>query len=264
MFIFAIQYQIVVKRFFVKISYIGSQYHGWQMQPNANSIQAELEKAFSLLMKQNIKLIGAGRTDTGVHAEVFYAHFDYTENNENIDLQLLIYKTNALLPADISIFDIFEVQRDASARFDAISRTYEYRICQYKNPFLNGFAWFMFSPLDIDIMNKGCEILMKNKDFTSFSKLHSQTKTNLCNIYKAEWKCNENNVLIFEITANRFLRNMVRSIVGTLVELGQHKILLDDLQDIIDNKNRSLAGFSVPAQGLFLTKIIYNENIYLK
>ena len=121
MFIFAIQYQIVVKRFFVKISYIGSQYHGWQIQPNANSIQAELEKAFSLLLKQNIKLIGAGRTDTGVHAEVFYAHFDYTENNDKIDLQLLIYKTNALLPADISIFDIFEVQRDASARFDAIS-----------------------------------------------------------------------------------------------------------------------------------------------
>lgn len=264
MFIFAIQYQIVVKRFFVKISYAGSNYHGWQMQPNANSIQEELEKAFSLLLKQDIKITGAGRTDTGVHAEEYYAHFNYFDNIEIINLKLWIHKFNALIPNDISVHDIFEVNSNANARFDAISRTYEYRICQYKNPFLNGFVWHMNKPIDIDIMNEGCKILINNSDFTSFSKLHSQTKTNICKVSEAEWKYSEKNFLIFKISADRFLRNMVRAIVGTLIELGQNKISLTEFQNIIDKKNRSDAGYSVPACGLFLTNIKYNDSIFTK
>jgi len=241
-----------LKRYFVKLSYKGTHFHGWQIQPNAISVQEVLQKAFSLLLREDIAVVGAGRTDTGVHALNYIAHFETVKRIENPNQ--LIYKLNSFLTDDIVVYDIFPVSDEMHARFSAISRTYEYRIHQKKNPFLTDTSLYLYEKLDFELMNSAAEILFEYKDFTSFSKLHTNTKTNFCKILRAEW-IERDNQNIFIITADRFLRNMVRAVTGTLLDIGRGKISKDDFRKIIESKDRSSAGVSVPARGLFLTEI---------
>ncbi len=245
-----------MKRYFVKLSYKGTHFHGWQIQPNAISVQEVLQKAFSLLLREDIAVVGAGRTDTGVHAINYIAHFETVKRIEN--LNQLIYKLNSFLTDDIVVHDIFPVSEEMHARFSAISRTYEYRIHQNKDPFLTETSLYLYEKLDFELMNSAAEILFEYKDFTSFSKLHTDTKTNFCKILRAEWIKRENQN-IFIISADRFLRNMVRAVTGTLLDIGRGKNSKDDLRKIIESKDRSAAGASVPARGLFLTEIKYPE-----
>lgn len=244
-------------RFFIELSYNGKAYHGWQNQPNAISVQEVLEKALSTLLKDRIALMGAGRTDAGVHASQMFAHFDF---EEKIDYENLIYKLNSFLPKDIAILDIFEVNADDHTRFDALSRTYKYKISTLKNVFDYDFAYQVQLPLDIDAMNDACKILLEYKDFQCFSKSHTDVKTYNCDIKEAFWTENSGQ-LTFTITADRFLRNMVRAIVGTMVNIGLGKLKSGDLHKIITSKNRSEAGFSAPAHGLYLVKIVYPDTI---
>ncbi len=243
-------------RFFIEFSYKGTNYHGWQVQPNANTVQAEINKALSTLLNSKIEVMGAGRTDAGVHAKQMYAHFDY---NISFDVPKLIMKLNSFLPNDIAIHAIFEVDDEVSSRFDAISRTYEYHIVQHKSPFAPD-AYYLHKKLDVDGMNLACKHLLGKQDFSSFSKANTQTFTNNCNVIFAKWEW-ENDELIFTIRADRFLRNMVRAIVGTLLEVGVSKISADDVKDIIAQKDRCLAGTSAPANALFLSKIEYPKDI---
>ena len=241
-------------RYFIQFAYNGTHYHGWQIQPNASSVQETLNKALSVLLTSRILLMGAGRTDTGAHAEEMYAHFDY---DSDIDSKILVHKLNSYLPKDIAIFNLIKVHDDAHCRFDATKRTYEYHINTVKNPFLQELSWYFNQKLDVALMNEAAKILLQHTDFQCFSKVHTDVNTFDCTIFEAYWKV-ENNKLIFTISANRFLRNMVRAIVGTLVNIGLHKITLADLENIIASKNREKAGFSVPAHGLYLTKIYYD------
>lgn len=229
------------------------------MQENAISVQEIVNKSLSTILREEINVVGAGRTDTGVHAEFYMAHFDF--NNIISDKELFINKINKVLPHDIAVQDLFVVYENANARFDAISRTYEYRINRLKNPFLVDFSWFYKVHLDVEQMNKAAALLYEFEDFTSFSKLGTQVATNNCRIFEAKWTENENQ-LVFRIKADRFLRNMVRAIVGTLIDVGQLKLNLEEFCQIIEKKDRSLAGFSVPAHGLFLTHIEYPLNIF--
>ncbi len=248
-------------RYFIKLTYKGTNFHGWQYQPNAITIQEELEKVFSLLLKEEIKITGAGRTDTGVHAINYVAHFNTADIIKNIPQ--LIFKANSFLNADIVIREIFRVKEDIHSRFSAISRTYEYRTHFNKNPFLKDTSYYIFIKLDFDKMNEAAKVLFEYKDFTSFSKLHTDTKTNICKIIRADRvKRGEQNIFIIE--ADRFLRNMVRAITGTLLEVGKGKISIDDFRKIIESKDRSNAGVSVPAHGLFLTQIKYPDDILLE
>ena len=243
-------------RYFVELAYNGTPFCGWQIQENAITIQATLEEAFSRIMRETVTLTGAGRTDTGVHAKKYIAHFDTQNHLNEQDCLDLCRKLNSYLRESIVIFKIYQVANDLHARFSAISRTYEYYISREKNPFTFNFSYELHHDLDVNRMNDACKILHKYTDFSCFSKAHTQTKTNLCTIQKAIWKREKNN-LVFTIQANRFLRNMVRSIVGTMIDVGQHKISLDDFQKIIESKNRCEAGLSVPAKGLFLTDVTY-------
>lgn len=240
-------------RYFIEFAYNGTHYHGWQYQPNAISVQETLNKVFSTLLQEDIEIVGAGRTDTGVHASQMYGHFD---TKKDIDKAKLIYKANSFLPKDIAIFDIIAVHDDAHARFDATSRTYHYHIATKKDIFGNEISWFNQLPLDLEAMNEAAKILPDFTDFQCFSKSNTDVFTYNCKITEAYWR-KENNKLIFTITADRFLRNMVRAIVGTLVNIGLHKITKEDFIQIIESKDRKKAGFSVPAQGLFLTNIKY-------
>ncbi|WP_278036193.1 tRNA pseudouridine(38-40) synthase TruA [Flavobacterium nitratireducens] len=240
-------------RYFIKLAYKGSLYHGWQIQPNAASVQETLNKALSVLLHSDISLMGAGRTDTGVHAREMYAHFDF---ETVFDIPKLIHKLNSYLPKDIVIYTIFQVNEGAHCRFDATKRTYEYHIHLFKDAFLHEQSWYVNQSLDIDLMNEAAQLLLNYTDFQCFSKVNTDVNTFDCSIYEAYWK-KEDNKLIFTISANRFLRNMVRAIVGTLVNIGLHKINIADFIRIIESKNREKAGFSVPAHGLYLTKIVY-------
>lgn len=242
-------------RYFIKLAYNGTKYHGWQIQDNAPTIQAVFNQALKHLVGEEVNVIGCGRTDTGVHARQFYAHFNL-KNPISSELNELQRKLNSYLPFDIRVFDLFEVKPDFHARFDAISRTYKYYITRAKDPFNHEFAWFVYGDLNMNLMNKGAQVLLDYSDFTSFSKTGTQVKTNNCKIVEAFWEEN-NETLIFTITADRFLRNMVRAIVGTLVELGKEKITIENFKTIIESKNRSNAGLSVPAKGLFLYKVKY-------
>lgn len=242
-------------RYFIELAYKGTNYHGWQIQPDAISIQEVIEKALSIKLQEKISLIGAGRTDTGVHASFFVAHF---ESNNNFDSQKLIYGLNNLIGKEIVIYKIYKVANDKHARFDAISRTYEYRILQKRNPFLIETTSFFKEKLDVVLMNQACKQLYNYSDFTSFSKLHTDTKTNNCKIMFAFWEQRED-VLVFTITADRFLRNMVRAIVGTMLEVGTKKINIQEFSQIIEQKDRSKAGKSAPAEGLFLNQIVYPD-----
>ena len=242
-------------RYFIHLAYNGTPYHGWQIQPNATSVQETLNKAFSVLLQSEINLMGAGRTDTGVHAKEMYAHFDF---EASIDIPNLVHKLNSFLPKDIVIYDIIPVHDDAHTRFDATKRTYEYHIHQFKNPFVDELSWYFHQPLDIDLMNEAAKLLFNYTDFECFSKVNTDVNTFDCTIFEANWKRGENDKLVFIISANRFLRNMVRSIVGTLVNIGLHKITIEDFAQIIESKSRDKAGFSVPAHGLYLTQITYD------
>jgi len=241
-------------RYFIKLAYNGTNYHGWQSQPNAVSVQETMNNAFSVLLQSDINLMGAGRTDTGVHAKEMYAHFDF---DAEFNIPILIHKLNAFLPKDIVIYDIFQVEEQAHSRFDATKRTYEYHIHTFKDAFKQEQSWYFHQKLDIELMNLAAKSLLNYTDFQCFSKTNTDVNTFDCTIFEAYWKY-DNNTLIFTISANRFLRNMVRSIVGTLVNIGLHKINLEDLDTIIKSKNRENAGFSVPAHGLYLTKIEYD------
>src|SRR5690606_1596016 len=241
-------------RYFIEFSYHGKNYFGYQIQPREITVQQELEKALSTLLREEIKTTGAGRTDTGVHAKKMYAHFD----TETAVEDNLTYRLNSFLPQDIAVSRIFKVRDDLHARFDASFRTYEYYISLAKDPFSQDFSWQIRNrTLDIGKMNEACQILFEYEDFTSFSKLHTDNKTNNCKIYKAFWEQNGNE-LKFTVSADRFLRNMVRAIVGTMVEIGNGKVQPADLRKIIEAKDRSFAGTSAPAQGLFLVDIGYD------
>lgn len=240
-------------RYFIEFAYKGTHYHGWQYQPNAISVQETLNKVLSTLLQETIDVVGAGRTDTGVHASQMYAHFDTAKK---IELEQLVYKANSFLPKDIAIYKIIPVHDEAHARFDATSRTYQYHIALTKNIFSDELSWHNKQPLDLEAMNDCAQLLPNFIDFQCFSKSNTDVFTYNCKITEAFWKI-ENNSLIFTITADRFLRNMVRAIVGTLVNVGLHKINKEDFIAIIESKDRKKAGFSVPAQGLFLTKICY-------
>jgi tRNA pseudouridine38-40 synthase len=245
-------------RYFIDISYDGSNYHGWQIQPNADTVQHQINLAFSTILNEEINVLGAGRTDTGVHAKKMIAHFD---TNQTIDFVKFKYRINGFLKNDISLNDIYKVKEDAHARFSAISRTYEYRVSRAKNPFSVN-SYFLLRDLDFQSMKKACKFLHGSHDYTSFAKLHSENYTNNCEVYIANWKEDEN-LLIFTIKANRFLRNMVRAIVGTLIEIGEGKISFSDIETILMSKDRAKAGYSVPANGLSLIDIEYPKEILI-
>jgi tRNA pseudouridine38-40 synthase len=247
-----------MSRFFVAIKYDGTNYHGWQIQQNANSVQAELNKALSTLLQKEILVTGAGRTDTGVHAKQLFAHFDTIID---FDIKKIRFKLNTLLPDDISCSSITKVNDDAHARFGATARTYEYWITPNKNPFLVNKAYYSPYSLNIELMNKASSQLLNYTDFSCFSKSNTDTHTNDCDVTFANWEIKEN-CIVFTITANRFLRNMVRAIVGTMLEIGQEKITPDQLDTIINSKNRSEAGTSAPAHGLYLTQVIYPKEVF--
>ncbi|MEI6123862.1 MAG: tRNA pseudouridine(38-40) synthase TruA [Bacteroidota bacterium] len=245
-------------RYFVKLAYDGTAYHGWQIQDNALTVQEILEKKISIILKQVIELNGCGRTDAGVHALVYYAHFDIEK--EIPDLKNIMYSINSILPHDIIVKNIQKVKYDYHSRFSAINRTYKYFINPNRNPFKICFEYHFAPYLDIELMNDACSILMKFRDFSCFSKFNTQVNNNLCIINEAIWEKNQDGI-VFTITANRFLRNMVRAIVGTMIELGLKKRSIDDLKNIINNGKRSDAGTSVPAKGLFLFSIEYPEEM---
>ncbi len=248
------------QRYFIQLSFKGTHFHGWQKQENAISIQDVLEKSLSLLLHNQIELVGAGRTDTGVHALYYIAHFD--SPHEIIDKKKIIYQLNQILSFDIAVQQIIPVIASAHARFDAVSRTYEYHIVHEKEPFEKETSLLLFSKPDLALINEACKALFEYSDFTSFCKLHSDNKTNICNIREASWHYEEKK-LIFTIKADRFLRNMVRAITGTMLEIGFGKISLDDFRKIIESKDRSKAGNSIPSHGLFLTGIEYPENLII-
>ena len=241
-------------RYFIELAYNGKNYHGWQIQPHAISVQEKINKAISTILRKEINIVGAGRTDSGVHASQMFAHFDVeTPLNDNFS-----YKLNAILPDDIVIFRTQLVHDDAHTRFDALSRSYEYKIWLGRNPFLLDTTWQLHhQQLNIELMNKAAATLYDYEDFECFSKVKTDVHTFNCTVTKAEWVKNGNE-LTFHISANRFLRNMVRAIVGTLIDVGLDKISIDDFKKIIESKNRSNAGVSVPAKGLFLTEVTYD------
>ncbi len=241
-------------RCFFEIAYDGTNFHGWQIQKNAISVQEVISKKLSLLSKnKSTDILGCGRTDTGVHAKQFFFHTDLFLD---LDLKQIKYKLNNMLSNDIVVLDIYQVHENAHARFDATERTYRYYINLIKDPFNVKYSWYVNKDIDVKAMNKACDYLCQYEDFTSFSKLHTDVKTNFCKIKHASWEIHGEN-LIFEITADRFLRNMVRSIVGTMIDIGTDKMDAYGIHRIIQSKNRSSAGKSAPAQGLFLESVKY-------
>ena len=245
-------------RYFITLSYDGTNYHGWQIQPNGDSVQQRLQEALSTLLRQPIEVVGAGRTDTGVHARMMVAHFETPQPPlGGATLSDLAYKLNKLLPQDISVQEVHQVADDMHARFSATSRTYHYYIHTHKDPFLFAYSWQIPYRLDFQRMNEAAQVLMEYKDFTSFSKVNTDTKTNLCDIREAHWDEVAPGQWRFTITANRFLRNMVRAIVGTLVEVGRDRLSIEDVRRIIEAKDRCQAGESVPGKALFLVDIKY-------
>jgi tRNA pseudouridine38-40 synthase len=256
-FIFAVEMN-ESPRYFIELSYDGKNYHGWQKQTNAISVQEELEKALSILFRQPISIMGSGRTDAGVHALQQFAHFDY---ELELTREYFIKRINGLLPPDIAVFDIFPVNKKAHARFDATFRRYEYHITFRKDPFIMGKAWHCYYDLDLEAMASAASLLLGRQDFECFSRRKTNVKTFECEINNAYWEQTSNG-LVFHIQANRFLRGMVRAIVGTLVKVGRGQLDSAGVTEIIANKDRNLAGTSAPPQGLFLSKVNYTDRIY--
>ena len=242
-------------RFFLRLGYRGAPFHGWQLQPNAVSVQGEVEKALSTVLRTPISIVGAGRTDSGVNARKMYAHFDFEDDIP--DKGRLLVSLNRLVGHDIAVHDIIPVHDGAHARFDATERTYKYFVTFEKTPFFYPLSWYCPNGLDLDRMNEAASMLLRVDDFTSFAKLHSDAKTNICRVTEAEWKMEGLDTAVFTITADRFLRNMVRAVVGTLVEVGRRKLTLNDFQCIIARKDRCAAGQSMPGEALFLWDVKY-------
>lgn len=249
-------------RYFAHLAYDGTAYHGWQSQDNAHSVQTELEKCLSLKLSAPIKLTGCGRTDTGVHARNYYAHFDLEKAILPEEKPALLNALNHFLPADIVLYDLINVHPNANARFDAISRTYSYYINTQKLPFDRQYAWYVYGLLDMELMQLCADYLLEVDDFTSFSKLHSSAKNNICKLSQASWQQTKYG-LVFTITANRFLRNMVRAIVGTLIEVGRERHTFEQFKNIVEARNRGRAGLSAPASGLFLEEVVYREDVFV-
>lgn len=243
-------------RFFIHLSYDGTRYHGWQIQPNGISVEGEIERCLSTILRTPIDIVGAGRTDAGVHARHMVAHFDF-ENEDKDFCPQLAYKLNRMLPPDISIQRIEPVNEDLHARFSATARTYHYYVSTKRNPFNRHYTWLTHFDLDFPLMNEAASILMEYSDFACFCKSHTDVKTTLCDMMEAQWIQTSDTEWYFCIKANRFLRNMVRAVVGTLVEVGRHRITLQDFRNIIEGKKRTQAGESMPAHALFLELIEY-------
>ncbi len=243
-------------RYFVTFAYDGTRYHGWQVQPNGNSVQAELQRALSLLLRSDIEVVGAGRTDAGVHASKMVAHFDC---DSIADKSQLAYRLNRVLPRDIAVSGIDEVDDSMHARFSALWRTYHYYIHTRKNPFVGNYSCEIHYDLDFNLMNEAGMHLTTCNDFGAFCKSHTDVKTTLCNVREAYWENVGDGQYRFTITANRFLRNMVRAVVGTLVDVGRKKITIDEFKSIVDSRKRTNAGGSMPAHALFLHDIAYPE-----
>ncbi|MDE7146263.1 MAG: tRNA pseudouridine(38-40) synthase TruA [Duncaniella sp.] len=243
-------------RYFMRLAYRGAPFHGWQSQPGEVTVQETLEKALSTVMRRDMKIVGAGRTDTGVNARMMVAHFDTDVPIENTEK--LVRGLNSLVGKDIAVYEIYEVSPDKHARFDATSRTYHYYAVAEKSPFFYPLSWKAPAGLDYDKMNKAAELLLHTSDFTSFAKLHTDAKTNICKVTHARWhRVGDTDGWMFIITADRFLRNMVRAVVGTLVEVGRGKMTVDDFQAVIDRRNRCAAGTSMPPQALYLWEVTY-------
>lgn len=248
---------IANQRYFIQLSYDGTNYHGWQTQPNAVAVQEVLDKALSTILREPIETLGCGRTDTGVHAKEFFAHFDAVDSSSMMDNGTFLRSINSVLPHDIAIKNIMPVHADAHARFDATLRSYQYHIHFNKDPFKHGYSWLLRDEPDLGLMNQAAATIMEHTDFSCFSKSNTQVKTNNCKISRAEW-VNTDGSIVFHISADRFLRNMVRAIVGTLIMVGKKEIEPEAVRDIIESKNRSNAGTSVPACGLYLTEVQYS------
>ena len=246
-------------RYFVELQYDGAAYCGWQRQPEQPSVQQAIEQALSTLLRQSIEIVGAGRTDTGVNASYYVAHFD--TQAEIADIDQLVYKLNKILPADIAIMAVRRVADDAHARFDAVEREYTYVITTEKAPFLRHSSWYYNVPLDVERMNEAAAMLLEYEDFTSFAKLGSNNTTNICHIYEAQW-CREGMTLRFRIRANRFLRNMVRAIVGTLVDVGRGRYTPEKFRTIIESRDLARCSTGAPAQGLFLSGVKYKGQMH--
>jgi tRNA pseudouridine38-40 synthase len=244
------------QRYFIELAYDGTNYHGWQTQPNAVAVQEVLDKALSTVLREPVETLGCGRTDTGVHAKVFFAHFDLVNSSLLMDHGSFLRSANSILPHDIAIKKIVPVNAEAHARFDATLRSYQYHIHFNKDPFKNNYSWLLRDVPDLELMNQAAAIIMEYTDFSCFSKSNTQTKTNNCKISRAEW-VREGDGIVFHISADRFLRNMVRAIVGTLIMVGRKEIEPEAVRRIIESKNRSNAGSSVPACGLYLTEVSY-------
>ncbi len=253
-------YHLLEQRYFIELSFKGTAYHGWQVQPNAISVQQTIEEAVSTLIREKMRITGAGRTDTGVHAGYFAAHFS-TSSNLIYPLRETIRKLNYMLPHDIAIIDIFPVRDNYHSRFSAISRTYKYYLSRRKNPFTRETSYHNFSALDVRAMKNAAAELLKYNDFRSFCRTSTNVKSYICRIMHADWE-EKDDVLIFTITANRFLRNMVRAIVGTVLDVGYGKITVDDFKKIIEAGDRCKAGTSAPAGGLFLEAIEYPPELF--
>ena len=246
-------------RYFIELQYDGAAYCGWQRQPEQQTVQGTIEDALSKLLRRPTEIVGAGRTDTGVNASFYTAHFDTTEE---IDGSHIVYKLNAMLPHDIAIMRIYRVADDLHARFDAVEREYTYFLSQKKSPFRRHSAWICYYQLDIEKMNEAAKVLLKTEDFTTFAKLNSNNKTNICDVRHAEWTTESDGTLRFTIRADRFLRNMVRAIVGTLVDVGRGRYSVEEFRDIVDSRDLSQASGGAPPQGLFLSNVKYKGQMH--
>ena len=244
----------MAQRYFITLSYDGTNYHGWQVQPNGNSVQEELQRALSLLLREPIAITGAGRTDAGVHARMMVAHFD---TDQPVDCAQLAYKLNRLLPKDIAVQRVEPVEAEMHARFSATSRTYHYFIHTRKDPFCRQYSCELHYDLDFELMNEAAQVLIEYDDFGAFCKSHADVKTTLCQVTEARWEQLTETQWRFTITANRFLRNMVRAVVGTLVDVGRHRLTVNDFRRIVEGKQRTDAGESMPGCALFLVDIRY-------
>ncbi len=244
-------------RYLIEISYKGTNFHGWQIQPNATTIQETLEKCLSILLKENVCITGSGRTDTGVHCKQQFAHFD---SDIDIDSLVFLKKINALLPQDIAVNDILKVSKECHARFSALKRTYHYVISTRKDPFNKGLAWVLYQKPDFETLQEAAKALLKFTDFEAFCKYHSDVNTFECSLYESNWTCNDH-FLIYTISANRFLRGMVRIIVGNLIKVGLGKLTIEELEEALSSKNHSLTRNSAPSDGLYLAKVEYPEHL---
>lgn len=249
-----------MQRYFIYLAYDGTNYHGWQIQPNGISVQECLMKALATFLRKEIEVIGAGRTDAGVHASLMVAHFDY--DGEPFDVVQVAEKLNRILPQDISVYEVRKVKPDAHARFDATARMYKYYVTTRKYPFNRQYRCRIQGELDFELMNEAAKTLYEYSDFTSFSKLHTDVKTNNCKVTHAEWTQEDETTWVFTIRADRFLRNMVRAIVGTLLEVGRGKMTIEGFRNVIEQKDRGKAGTSAPGQALFLVDVAYPEDIF--